>query len=127
MNFGKFKILYKKFSVNPLPTEYFVSEEYHNYVQSINKNQEFQDWIYLQIFDEEKFNYKDYCCLSIAYEVSKSLDENGDTIYEENIIINKLENGTFGIPIHRDSELVQEIKFCPWCGSNLKKENEQKR
>lgn len=56
----------------------------------------------------------------MADNVFDSLDEKGEIKHDDHdVVINKWEDGAYGIPIHDGEISVIKIKFCPWCGQNL--------
>ncbi|MEZ4797340.1 MAG: hypothetical protein R2785_09230 [Flavobacteriaceae bacterium] len=127
MTIDEFKILHKKFSKLPLSLDVWQSEEYNNYIQASHENQDFQDWILIQKFEQNRFDYYKFCCLKMSDNIFESIDENGEIKYGNvDVIINKLKDGTYGIPIHDGGSSIIEINFCPWCGTNLKKQNNAK-
>ncbi|RLD29804.1 MAG: hypothetical protein DRI75_02120 [Bacteroidetes bacterium] len=76
----------------------------------------------MQKLEEEKFNHQEFCCLTMADNLFESRDSNGQIKYDNvDVIINKWSDGTYGIPIHDGGTSIIEIKYCPWCGKNLKK------
>lgn len=124
MTIDEFKILHSKFSKFPLPIEVWQSEEYKKYQEALYENQDFQDWILIQKFEHAGFNYTKFCCLEMSDKIFESKDDKGNIKYGNvDVIINQWKDGTFGIPIHDGGSSIIEINFCPWCGTNLKTQN----
>ena len=123
MTINEFKILHRKFSKLPLPIEVWQSEEYNNYIEALYENQDFQDWVLVQKFEKHGFDYHEFCCLEMSDKIFQSKHKNGDIKYGDvDVIINHWKDGTFGIPIHDGGSSLIQINFCPWCGTNLKKQ-----
>ena len=124
MDFESFKQLHFKFKEALENGKLLHEEDEDSYYEAMESNPEYSDWVLTQSLEEDGFDYSAFCCPTMAYHVSSSFDEQGEIKYEDvDVIINKWEDGTFGIPIHDGGPSVVKINFCPWCGSKLN-ENE---
>ena len=117
-----YPILHYRFSKLPLPREEWETNEYEQYINALHSNQDFYEWTLIEKFKDNDFDYGNFCCLEMAEKIFDSLDENGQIKHDDmDVVVNKWEDGTFGLPIHDGGTSMIEIKFCPWCGENLKK------
>lgn len=122
MKFEEFKILHNRFSNFPLSRKETDSEDYEQYIEALNSNKELYEWTLKKKFEEAEFEYKTYCCMQMADSVYDSLNEKGEIKYDDvDVVMNKWNDGTYGIPIHDGGTSVIVINFCPWCGEKLKK------
>ncbi|MEQ6124647.1 hypothetical protein AAON49_10630 [Pseudotenacibaculum sp. MALMAid0570] len=123
MTFEEFKKLYDKYNDFDYTKSKWNGEEHEAYVDAMYDNNEFYEWKLIQGFEKKKFPYKDFCCVTMAQRIHESLDDEGEIKHDDyDVVMNKWEDGTFGIPIHDGGTSVIEINFCPWCGTNLKKD-----
>ena len=118
MTFDTFKKLYKKFENIDYSKLGWRTEEYDDFLDAKFDNYQFHEWYLEQELIKENFNYQKYCCPVLAYHVF-----NGNRNQNESIIKIK-SDGSYTIPIHDGGPSLVAINNCPWCGSNLKKENE---
>lgn len=123
MELENFKKLHFKFSKLPLSKEVWQTDEYSEYIEALHSSKDLYEWTLVEKFTQQKFAYHKYCCLTMADKVLDSKDSKGETRYDDpDVVINKWDNNTFGIPIHDGGASIIEINFCPWCGENLKNE-----
>jgi hypothetical protein len=121
MNFEDFKKLHSTFSKLGMTYQEMESLGYERYIDEMHSNIEFYRWTIKDKLEKQGFEYESYCCLELAKRVFDSLDEQGEIKYDDpDVVINKWKDGTFGIPIHDGGTSIITIKFCPWCGSDLK-------
>ncbi len=67
-----------------------------------------------------ELNDSGFCCSMMFENISSSFDENGGILYDEvDVIMNKWDDGTYGIPIHDGGTSIIKINYCPWCGTKL--------
>jgi hypothetical protein len=60
--------------------------------------------------------------MMMADKVFESLDGDGEIKYDDvDVIINKWDEGLYGIPIHDGGTSMILINYCPWCGTKLNK------
>ncbi|WP_347157085.1 DUF6980 family protein [Pontibacter chitinilyticus] len=122
MELEKFKVLHARFSEKHLTKEVVQSEEYEAYVDAIHEDEACYNWATAEKLKSNGFDYESYCCLMLADQVFQSLDETGETKYGNvDVIINKWDEGLFGIPIHDGGTSMVVINYCPWCGTKLSK------
>ena len=120
MKFEEFKVLHTKFRNPDLPAEIWQSEEYSNYIDAMHNSKEFQDWVLIEKFKTENFDYSKFCCLNMADRIFESFDCNGEFKLDDvDVVMRKWEDCTYGIPIHDGGNSIVEIHYCPWCGSKL--------
>ncbi len=120
MELEKFKELHYKFSGKKLPQEVLESEEYEVYEEAIHEDEACYNWATAEKLKAQGFDYQSYCCMMMADKVSESLDEEGEIKYDDpEVIINKWDEGFYGIPVHNDGATMVVINYCPWCGSKL--------
>ncbi|GAA4426681.1 hypothetical protein GCM10023188_09060 [Pontibacter saemangeumensis] len=121
MELEKFKKLHQYFSQMPFPREARLSEEYEAYIDAF-ENEECYNWATAEKLKSKGFDYEKYCCMMMADNVCSSLDENGKIKYGDiDVVINKWDDGLYGIPIHDGGSSMIVINYCPWCGSKLSK------
>lgn len=122
MELEKFKNLHTRFFGQQLPQEVLDSEEYEAYLDAIHEDEACYNWATAEKLKAKGFAYEGYCCLMMADKVYQSLDEDGETKYNDpEVIINKWDEGLYGIPIHDGGASMVVINYCPWCGSKLAK------
>jgi hypothetical protein len=122
MELEKFKELHGRFFGKELPEEVTASEEYEAYVDAIHEDEACYNWATAEKLKAQGFDYESYCCLMLADKVYQSLDEDGEIKYDDpEVIINKWDEGLYGIPVHDGSASMVVINYCPWCGSKLSK------
>ncbi|GHA67988.1 DUF6980 family protein [Pontibacter akesuensis] len=120
MELAKFKALHERFSREDLPEEARESEEYEAYVDAIHEDEACYTWATTEKLNNKGFDYESYCCLMMADKVFQSQDEEGETKQgDPDVIINKWDEGLYGIPIHDGSVSMVVINYCPWCGTKL--------
>ena len=120
MELEKFKELHARFFGKELPEEVTASEEYEAYVEAIHEDEACYNWATAEKLKAKVFDYESYCCLMLADKVYQSLDEDGEIKYDDpEVIINKWDEGLFGIPVHDGSTTMVVINYCPWCGTRL--------
>ncbi|PHR69024.1 MAG: hypothetical protein COA67_11510 [Lutibacter sp.] len=121
MNLDEFKALHKKFENIDYFKQGWMTDEYDLYIEAIHEKQEFHNWVLIKDLEKEKFDYLKFCCVSMAHKVYVSIDNKGEIKQGNNdAVINRWKDGTYGIPIHDGGMSVVKINFCPWCGENLK-------
>ncbi|WP_157593708.1 DUF6980 family protein [Pontibacter actiniarum] len=122
MELDKFKELHARFSGEELPEEVMASEEYEAYVDAVHEDEACYNWATAEKLKSQGFDYERYCCMMLADKVFQSLDEEGETRYgDPEVIINKWDEGLYGIPIHDGGASMVVINYCPWCGHRLSK------
>ncbi|MFT2009267.1 DUF6980 family protein [Pontibacter sp. 13R65] len=122
MDLERFKELHAYFSQKDLPREALESAEYNAYSDAMHENEDCYNWATTEKLKKKGFDYQNYCCLMMADNVDSSLDDNGEIRYGAvDVIINKWDEGLFGIPIHDGGTSMVLINYCPWCGEKLKK------
>ncbi|PHQ28145.1 DUF6980 family protein [Leeuwenhoekiella nanhaiensis] len=120
MTFEEFKILHQKFTSELNGNVKWNDPDYNKYIAVIQENKEFHEWTLKKKFRENKFVTESICCLQMADKIFESLDRKGNIKYGDvDVVINKWNDGTHGIPIHDGGTSIIEINFCPWCGQNL--------
>lgn len=119
MDFEQFKSLHTKFK-KAIESGRLLPETEQEFYQNALEVPEFYEWTLSQYLEEVNFDYSDYCCVTLAYHISKSLNDSGEIQHEDfDVIINKWNDGSFGIPIHDGGSSIVKINFCPWCGTKL--------
>lgn len=122
MDLNKFKELHARFFGKELPEEVLQSDEYEAYSDAIHENEDCYNWATAEKLQAEGFDYKSYCCLMMADNVYSSLNEEGEIRGDDpSVIINKWDEGFYGIPIHDGGTSMVVINYCPWCGTRLSK------
>lgn len=122
MELERFKILHERFSRMDLSGEERESEDYEAYTDAIHEDEACYNWATAEKLKSKGFDYASYCCMMLADKVYESLDEDGETKYDDpEVIINKWDEGLYGIPVHNGSATMVLINYCPWCGSKLSK------
>lgn len=122
MELEKFKELHYKFFGKELPQEVLESEEYEAYAEAIHEDEACYSWATAEKLTSAGFDYSTYCCMMMADKVFESLDEDGEIKYDDpEVIINKWDEGFYGIPVHNGGATMVVINYCPWCGSKLSK------
>ncbi|AKD02449.1 hypothetical protein POKO110462_16570 [Pontibacter korlensis] len=120
MELEQFKELHARFFGKELPEEVTASEEYEAYIDAIHENEECYNWATAEKLKASGFDYEGYCCMMMADKVHESLDEDGEVKYDDpDVIINKWDEGLYGIPVYNGSATMVVINYCPWCGSKL--------
>ncbi|MCC9168346.1 DUF6980 family protein [Pontibacter harenae] len=120
MELERFKELHTRFFGKELPEEVVQSEEYEAYADAIHEDETCYNWATAEKLKGKGFNYENYCCLMMADKVFQSLDEEGEIKYGDvDVVINKWDEGLYGIPIHDGGTSMVLINYCPWCGSKL--------
>lgn len=120
MDFESFKQLHIRFNEALEKGKFLHEEDQEAYFEALESNPKYSDWVLKQTMEEEGFDYSSFCCLTMAYNVSQSLDESGEILHDDvDVIINKWDDGSFGIPIHDGGSSIVKINFCPWCGTKL--------
>ncbi|MEO5645497.1 MAG: hypothetical protein ABIQ40_01565 [Bacteroidia bacterium] len=57
-------------------------------------------------------------------KIDESVDETCEIKYDDaDVVMNRWQNGRFGIPIHDGGTSMVVINFCPWCGIKLSNED----
>ena len=123
MDFEEFKNLHTKFS-KALQQGKLLPEDLHElYIDELHGNKKYSNWVLKKKLKENDFDFSEFCCVKMASHIFDSFNEFGEIKYEDHdIIMNKWEDGTFGIPIHDGGSSVIKINFCPWCGTKLSDE-----
>lgn len=120
MELEKFKEFHARFIGKQLSEEEMASEEYEAYSDAIHEDEACYTWATAEKLKSKGFDYESYCCMMLADKVYQSLDEEGETKYgDADVVINKWDEGLYGIPIHDDGTSMVVIHYCPWCGTNL--------
>lgn len=57
------------------------------------------------------------CCATMVDMLKHGCDEHGWDCPD--VVVRRLDDGTFDIPIYDGGTSGIEIKYCPWCGANL--------
>lgn len=115
MDIARFKKLYARFNKFPLPKEEWNTSEYEEYNHAIDNDEVCSRYYLEKRLEDRNFFDRDYCCLEMAYHLAFPGDRND----VDQIIDRFLANKKFGIPIHDGGSSHIEIKFCPWCGTEL--------
>jgi hypothetical protein len=64
----------------------------------------------------------DICCSNMKYHLEYKCTEHKNVFdCPDNIIYSSPKKNTFGIIIHDGGSSFIKIKYCPWCGTKLKK------
>jgi hypothetical protein len=122
MELERFKELHTRFFGKHLPEEVIQSEEYETYSDALHEDEACYNWVTAEKLKSKGFDYDNYCCLMLADKIFESLDEDGETRYDDpEIVINKWDEGLYGIPVHNGSASMVVINYCPWCGTKLSK------
>ncbi|WP_018479867.1 DUF6980 family protein [Pontibacter roseus] len=120
MELERFKELHARFFGKELPEEVLASEEYEAYSEAIHEDEACYTWATAEKLKSKGFDYGNYCCLMLADKVYESLDEDGEIRYgNPEVVINKWDEGLYGIPVHNGSATMVVINYCPWCGTRL--------
>ncbi len=122
MKVKRFKQLLKIYTKLPLPREIWETEEHAQYVEALHNDKECSELYKKHYIKEAGLNYKKYCCIDMAYhlvEDAKPLKR--DEINYDAVIRYCKSHKQFGIPIHDGGASYVSIRYCPWCGSKLKK------
>jgi hypothetical protein len=121
MDLNKFKELHAQFFDKSLTEDAMRSEEYEAYSDAVLEDEACYNWATAEKLKSKRFDYEAYCCLVMADNVYSSLSEDGETKYDDpSVIINKWDEGLYGIPIHDGGATMVMINYCPWCGKKLK-------
>lgn len=115
MTFEEFKNLYKKNQSIDYSKPGWRTEEYDEFLDTLDNNEDFKEWYLIQKLEKENFNYQKYCCLTMANQIFTSTKEGSDAV----IYIKS--DGSFHIPIHDGGPSLIAINNCPWCGNKLRK------
>lgn len=122
MELERFKELHSRFSGKKLSEEVVQSEEYDAYIDAIHEDEACYNWATAEKLKSAGFDYENYCCMMMADKVYQSQDDGGEIKYDDpDVIINKWDEGLFGIPIHDGGTSMVLINYCPWCGTKLSK------
>jgi hypothetical protein len=60
-----------------------------------------------------------YCCDDLQRRAEYQCPEHADRSDCPDVIISRLRDGRFGVPIHDGGSSVIVINNCPWCGTTL--------
>ncbi len=63
-----------------------------------------------------------YCCDDMKDNCTFKCDTCSDKFECPDTLINHRKDGTFGIIVHDGGMSSISIAFCPWCGKNLQRE-----
>jgi hypothetical protein len=122
MELERFKTLHARFFGKELPEEVLQSEEYEAYADAIHEDEACYNWATTEKLTSVGFDYESYCCMMMADKVFESLDEEGEIKYDDpEVVINKWDEGFYGIPVHNGGATMVVINYCPWCGTKLSK------
>ncbi|WP_081813389.1 DUF6980 family protein [Methylobacter tundripaludum] len=67
-----------------------------------------------------------HCCETMNYWANLKCSEHPDVFAcPDNVVFFKSRPRKYGLIVHDDGSSFIEIKFCPWCGSSLQKENKK--
>lgn len=91
------------------------NEEYHNYRLELINNPESRFLIYRLEMEQSGFQLSE-CCTSLDYMIFKGLKKS-------KAVILKWSDDIYGISVFGKMDVMHEIKFCPWCGSQLPKKH----
>ena len=120
MELERFKELHARFWGKELSREVAESAEHEAYVDAIHEDEACYNWATAEKLKAKGFDYQSYCCMMMADKVYESLDEDGEIKYDDvDVIINKWDDGLYGIPIHDGGTSMVVINYCPWCGTKL--------
>ena len=122
MNLEKFKILHKTFLNHLDKKEIMKSNEYDLYMELLHENKDYFEWTLKDNLLKAKFNFSQFCCMTMASRIFESLDAHGEIeTKNKDVVMRKWKNGTYGIPIHDGGSSIIKINYCPWCRNKLKK------
>ncbi|MDF3028892.1 MAG: hypothetical protein K0S23_3199 [Fluviicola sp.] len=120
MELKRFKQLTKQYTVKPVFAEVLFSQEYDEYVDAFHNNQECRDWELKRRIKAAGINYKNYCCIAMAYYlIEDKVSKNNSEINYDSIMRHTHGRKEFGIPIHDGGSSYIRINYCPWCGVQL--------
>ena len=120
MELGKFKELYARFYGKDLPQEVVDSEEFEAYMDAWHEDEACYNWATAEKLKAAGFDYESYCCMMMADKIHEGLDEEGEPRQDDpEVIINKWDEGIYGIPVHNGRGFMVMISYCPWCGTKL--------
>lgn len=120
MELDNFKELHIRFFGKDLPEEVLDSADYAAYVEAIHEDEACYNWATAEKLKSKGFDYESYCCMMLADKVYESLDADGEArLGDPEVIINKWDEGLYGIPVHNGSATMVVIHYCPWCGTKL--------
>lgn len=60
-----------------------------------------------------------FCCAEMRDQVEASCPDHPDPWDRADAVIVRLEDGSYGLPVHDGGSSWIAIGFCPWCGSRL--------
>ena len=119
MTFEEFKSLHEKYSL-PLPQIIEDEDEYVRYIEAWNDRTEFFSWTVKKAFYTSNLTFEDYCCAKMARFNRNSYSSNGDLKWNDpDMILCVTKEREYLIPIHDGGSSGVQIRYCPWCGSDL--------
>lgn len=122
MDLERFKELHTRFFGKHLSQEVLDSAEFEAYMDAQYEDEACYNWATAEKLKAKGFDYENYCCLMMADKVYDSLDEDGEVRHDDpEVIINKWDEGFYGIPVHNGNATMVVINYCPWCGTKLSK------
>lgn len=121
MDLKKVKQIYAKIKAGGLDKSYWFGDEYEEYCIATNKDDECGFWYLRTQTKEAGINYKRYCCVDMAYRMIEHKKEIKSGKFDVDCIIRyDKSHKEYGIPIHDGGSSYISIKYCPWCGKELK-------
>ena len=123
MDLNQFKQLYERFNKPKLTDREINSPEYDAFVDAINNNKEAGDWYLAQQLEKRGFDYRNFCCIEMAAHIAEGYNEKGQELEDDPAaIIRKWDEDIYGIPVYDGQGAIIIIRFCPWCGTKLAKD-----
>lgn len=120
MDIKKFKQLHKQYSREVLSNEILFSKEYDEYLDALYNNAEFRDLELKRRIRNAGMNYKNYCCVQMAYYlIEDKLSRKSEELNYDAVVTHTYGRKEFGIPIHDGGSSYIKINYCPWCGKSL--------
>jgi len=61
-----------------------------------------------------------YCCEALAIHTRRCKDHDDPWDCPDSVIVTTSSSSGYGLPIRDGGTSFIEIRYCPWCGSDLK-------
>jgi len=120
MKLKKFKQLNKIYSKLPLAREVWDTPEHEEYMDAFHNDKLCQEWELKRLIKAAGINYKNYCCIDMAYYLIEDREaKRQEEINYDCVITHDKKGKAFGLPIHDGGSSYIKINHCPWCGKQL--------
>ena len=119
MKCEEYRSLRSRYANFPLPREVHETDDYSEWVAHFHDCDACGDWELARRVEDRGHDPTTFPCVHIAYHSTESCADHPDPWDCPHVILVRLEDGGYGIPIRDGGTGYIEIQFCPWCGRSV--------